>query len=85
MDKLKNDFEVNVNYVNNLTTQPSDDILLSLYGFYKQATVGNVNKRRPTIFNMKDRAKWDAWNANKDMNTEEAMQQYINTVRDNNL
>lgn len=85
MDKLKSDFEVNVNYVNNLTTQPSDNILLSLYGFYKQATVGNVNKSRPSLFNIKDRAKWDAWNANKDMSAEAAMQQYINTVRDNNL
>jgi len=85
MDKLKSDFELNVNYVNNLTEKPSDDILLSLYGFYKQATVGNVNKSRPSLFSMKDRAKWDSWNANKEMSKEEAMQGYINLVKEKNL
>ncbi|BBH02733.1 acyl-CoA-binding protein 6 [Prunus dulcis] len=36
---------------------------LILYGLYKQATVGAVNTSRPGIFNMRDRAKWDAWKA----------------------
>lgn len=85
MDKLKSDFELNVKHVNNLTTQPSNDILLSLYGFYKQATIGNINTSRPGMFDLKGKAKWDAWNANKGMSTEVAMQQYISIVKVNKL
>lgn len=85
MDTLKSDFETNVKYVNNLTTQPSNDVLLSLYGFYKQATIGNINISRPGMFDIKGKAKWDAWNANKGMSTEVAMQQYISIVNVNKL
>ncbi len=48
--------------VNNLSSKPSDDELLKLYGLYKQATVGDVNTDRPGIFALKDRYKWDSWN-----------------------
>lgn len=36
-------FEESVEKVNKLKETPSNDDLLELYGFYKQATVGDVN------------------------------------------
>lgn len=66
--------------VNKLSTKPSDDELLKLYGLYKQATVGDVNTDRPGIFALRDRYKWDAWNANKGMTQEEAEKAYIALV-----
>lgn len=63
-------------------TDLSNDTLLSLYGYYKQAKLGDCNTDRPGMFDPKGRAKWDAWNANKDMKTEIAMKQYIKKVNE---
>ncbi|CAI4539394.1 CBM_collapsed_G0024330.mRNA.1.CDS.1 [Saccharomyces cerevisiae] len=40
---------------------PRTDELLELYALYRQATVGDNDKEKPGIFNMKDRYKWEAW------------------------
>ena len=34
---------------------------LEFYGFYKQATVGNINISRPGMMRFKERAKYNAW------------------------
>lgn len=36
----------------------SDEIKLQLYGFYKQATVGNCNTDKPAIWEMVAKSKW---------------------------
>nr|GMD74355.1 acyl-CoA-binding protein [Ipomoea batatas]GMD76088.1 acyl-CoA-binding protein [Ipomoea batatas]GMD82018.1 acyl-CoA-binding protein [Ipomoea batatas] len=59
----------------------SNDDKLILYGLFKQATVGNVNTSRPGMFNMRDRAKWDAWKAIDGKTQEEAMNDYITKVK----
>lgn len=74
-----NDFAAKVK---NLKTQPSNDQLLKLYGLYKQATVGNVNTARPGMFDLKGKAKWDAWKALENTSTEEARKQYIQLVQE---
>ena len=38
---------------------------LELYGLYKQGTEGDVSTSRPGMFDLKGKAKWDAWNSNK--------------------
>jgi diazepam-binding inhibitor (GABA receptor modulating acyl-CoA-binding protein) len=59
----------------------SDDNKLKLYGLYKQATVGDVNTERPSgMFNIKEKAKYDAWNENKGMSKETAMNDYVSLV-----
>ena len=35
--------------------------MLQLYSLYKQATVGDVNTKRPGMTDFIGRAKWDAW------------------------
>lgn len=47
--------------------------LLVLYGLYKQATVGDVNISQPWKVQVEARAKYDAWEKNKGMKTDEAM------------
>ncbi|KAH3688966.1 hypothetical protein WICPIJ_000025 [Wickerhamomyces pijperi] len=71
------EFQAKADAVNNLKTKPNDTELLSLYGLYKQATVGDVNTDRPGIFALKDRYKWDAWNENKGLSKEDAEAKYI--------
>ena len=44
------DFDNAVETVNNLTSKPSDETLLILYGLFKQATVGDCNTTRPGMY-----------------------------------
>ena len=59
----------------------SNDDLLYLYGYYKQATEGNCNIMRPFVFNVKGCAKYDAWYSHKDVSKNTAMKMYINKVK----
>ncbi|CAN6899732.1 unnamed protein product [Brassica oleracea] len=75
------DFEEHAENVKKLTTSPSNEDLLILYGLYKQATVGPVTTSRPGMFSMKERAKWDAWKALEGKSTDEAMSDYVTKVK----
>lgn len=66
--------------VQQLTTRPSNEILLKLYGLYKQASEGNVTGERPGGFDFKGAAKYDAWAALKGKTAEDAMKEYIDLV-----
>lgn len=57
-----------------------NDTLLSLYGYYKQATYGNCNITEPYRIYYKEHAKYGAWNNNKDMTKEDAMKYYVRLV-----
>ena len=62
------------------TIRPSDQELLDLYGYFKQATVGDCNTDRPGMFDLKGKAKWDNWNSRKGLSTKEAESKYIELV-----
>jgi acyl-CoA-binding protein len=66
--------------VERLEKRPSNDELLALYGFYKQATEGDVTGARPGMFDMKGRAKHDAWASRKGVSKGDAMKKYIALV-----
>ena len=78
---LKEEFEEHAAKAKKLPDNTSNENKLILYGLFKQATVGEVNTSRPGIFNMKDRAKWDAWKAVEGKSKEEAMGDYITKVK----
>jgi diazepam-binding inhibitor (GABA receptor modulator, acyl-CoA-binding protein) len=58
----------------------NNDVLLKLYGLYKQSTIGDNNTNKPGILDPKGLAKWNAWNQVKNMNSIEAKQRYIDLV-----
>ena len=64
-----------------LSERPSNDTLLQLYSFYKQATEGDVNGDAPNMFDFVAKAKYEAWAALKGKTTEEAQLEYINLVQ----
>lgn len=66
--------------VKQLTKRPSNDELLALYSLFKQATEGDVHGKRPGMFDFKGAAKYDAWEKLKGLDSESAMQQYIDKV-----
>ena len=59
---------------------PSNDDLLELYSFYKQATVGDATGSRPGMFDLMGRAKFDAWAKRKGISKDDAMKKYIAAV-----
>ena len=66
--------------IKTLTTRPSNDEMLQLYGLYKQASKGDASGKRPGALNMVARAKFDAWAGYKGLGTEEARTQYVQLV-----
>ena len=77
---LAEDFAAAQGRVQTLPKRPSNDTLLELYSLFKQATVGDVQGKRPGMLDMKGRAKFDAWNGRKGVSKDAAMQQYIALV-----
>ncbi|KAI0650154.1 ACBP-domain-containing protein [Trametes meyenii] len=53
---------------------------LDMYSLYKQATVGNVQGPRPSVWDMLGRAKWDAWAKHKDLDPYEAKWLYVDAL-----
>ena len=66
--------------VQTLSVKPSDEILLKLYGLYKQATLGDCNIAKPWFWDPKAAAKWEAWNANLGKTKVDAEKLYIKLV-----
>lgn len=79
MSDVKNRFELAVERSKGLPTQPTNT-QLELYGLFKQASSGNATGSRPGMFDMRGRAKWDAWDKRRNMSQEAAMEAYIALV-----
>lgn len=77
MSDLRATFEQASQDIHKLTSRPSNEQLLSLYAFYKQATEGDVKGSRPGMLDLKGRAKFDAWTKIKGTGAEAAMQRYV--------
>ncbi len=64
-----------------LTTKPSNDDLLVLYGLYKQATSGEASgAKKPGRFDLVGKAKYDAWSKVAGTPADDAKQRYVDTV-----
>uniref|UniRef100_A0A8C1DXZ4 Acyl-CoA-binding domain-containing protein 5 n=1 Tax=Cyprinus carpio carpio TaxID=630221 RepID=A0A8C1DXZ4_CYPCA len=61
--------------------QPSNDMMLKFYSYYKQATQGPCNIPRPGFWDPIGKAKWDAWNSLGEMQKEEAMAAYVEDLK----
>ncbi len=68
--------------VEKLSSRPSNDQLLDLYGLYKQATEGDVSGSRPGLLDLKGRAKYDVWAKRKGASKDDAMKKYVALVDD---
>uniref|UniRef100_A0A4W5M3D3 Acyl-CoA-binding domain-containing protein 5 n=1 Tax=Hucho hucho TaxID=62062 RepID=A0A4W5M3D3_9TELE len=61
--------------------QPSNDMMLKFYSYYKQATLGPCNIPRPGFWDPVGKVKWDAWSDLGDMPKEEAMTAYVDEMK----
>lgn len=69
--------------VKTLTKRPTDAQLLDLYAFFKQATEGDNDTKKPGMFDIKGQFKWNAWKDKAGLSKADAQQKYIDLV--NNL
>ena len=66
--------------VKTLANTPDTSELLELYALYKQGTHGDAQGSRPGMFDIKGRAKWDAWATKKGTPRDAAMTAYAALV-----
>ena len=81
MDDIEESFKNAVELVNQnkLKKNPTDDELLTLYKYFKQSEIGDINISCP-LLDLKGRSKWFAWESVKGMSKKESMEKYIETV-----
>ncbi len=80
MSDLKARFDQAVADSKQLPEKPDNMTLLKIYALFKQASVGEVDGKRPGFTDMVGRAKWDAWNGLKGTPADQAMQDYIDLI-----
>ena len=79
--EIKEQFEAAVAASKQLSSKPSNDILLQLYSLYKQATIGDVDDDGPSNpFDIVGKAKHDAWAEQKGKSADAAMTEYVALV-----
>jgi len=73
-----------VNVIRNLpkqgSYQPSNELMLRFYAFFKQATQGPCEGGRPSFWDVVGRAKYDAWKNLGKMPKAEAMKLYVDEL-----
>ena len=79
--ELKEKFENASDEVKKLASRPDSESLLALYAYYKQATVGDVQGKRPGMLDITGRKKYDAWADKQGLNETSAMNEYIALVQ----
>lgn len=79
-DELVSKFNSAASFLPQIASNLDSSVLLQLYAFYKQASIGSCNIPKPSWFRTQDKMKWEAWSSLKDMPKEIAMEKYIATI-----
>ncbi|XP_015515403.1 acyl-CoA-binding protein homolog [Neodiprion pinetum] len=66
--------------VKTLTKRPTDEELLELYAFFKQAIEGDNKTPKPGMLDLKGKAKWNAWDSKRGTSQDAAKEAYIKFV-----
>lgn len=77
---IQDDFQQATADAKDLSEKPSNDNLLKLYAYYKQATEGDVAGERPGLLDFVGGAKFDAWEKIKGLSADDAMKAYVQLV-----
>lgn len=86
MASIEERFQAAVNVIKGLPKngpyQPSTSMMLKFYGLFKQASEGACSQGKPHFWDVVGRAKWDAWNGNRHLSKEQAMQRYVESLQE---
>lgn len=69
------------NYLQQNVSAFDQQNLLEFYGLYKQALTGPCNTPKPSMFNLRAKAQWNAWNNLGSMNKSKAMGLYVKKLK----
>lgn len=61
--------------------QPSNDMMLRFYSYFKQATLGPCTQKKPPFWDVVGRAKYDSYKALGNMPKERAMELYVDELK----
>ena len=78
-ERIKRIFEETTEKVKQYTV--SQENQLKLYGLYKQALFGDNTSQQPSMFDLRGRAKYNAWNELSGKSKYLSMKEYILLVR----
>ena len=65
-----------------IITQMSNEDQLELYSYFKQAEVGDCNIDAPMFYEIRQKAKYNAWNNLMGMSKNDAKKHYIKKVKE---
>ncbi|XP_012938012.1 acyl-CoA-binding domain-containing protein 5 isoform X2 [Aplysia californica] len=81
----KDKFEAAVKVIRGLpkngSFQPSHELMLKFYSYFKQATEGPCTSPKPGFWDLVNRKKWEAWTDLGKMESEEAMLLYVDELK----
>jgi diazepam-binding inhibitor (GABA receptor modulating acyl-CoA-binding protein) len=80
--KLQHDFEKATKHAKKFANSDNHETLLFLYSHYKQATSGECDIPKPSFWDVKGKAKYDAWKNLKGMSKDKAKKKYIKMVKE---
>jgi len=62
--------------------KPSTEDRLHFYGYFKQATVGDLpaDNQRPGLLDFEGKAKWDAWKSREGVSKETCWKEYADRL-----
>ena len=83
MSRVDDDFSDACQKVEELYTRLNNSTIRKIYAYYKQATVGDVTGKRPSVLRLRERIKFESWSSISGMSKEDAKIAYIDLV--NNL
>jgi diazepam-binding inhibitor (GABA receptor modulating acyl-CoA-binding protein) len=81
MTEINSVFEQATVAAKSLPNRPDNDTLLKLYALFKQGSSGDVSGDKPGFFDFVATAKYEAWEGLKGISSDDAMQQYIDLVK----
>jgi len=79
-DELTVKFDKCVKHVQCIAGTLDNDTLLNFYSLYKQSLEGACNTPKPSWYDMRGKAKWEAWKSLGNMDKNEAKNKYIQLV-----
>ncbi|KAJ8950176.1 hypothetical protein NQ314_008029 [Rhamnusium bicolor] len=80
-DSLTEIFNRAASHLQSLLPNIDSQMLLILYGYYKQGSEGICNVPKPSWFDMRAKSKWEAWNKLGNMPQVEARRLYVESIK----
>lgn len=80
-DPLTSAFNKAANHLQIILPRVDNQTLLTLYGYYKQGSEGPCNTSKPSWYDIRAKAKWEAWNRLENMPKDQAKTLYINAIK----